>query len=133
MVTVAGTPRHSPRSTRGILPLGRMLWVVGLLTLFVLTVRTTFFLGDDDVGSLWTSSRSTSIVLPPTNSFPSRNSVNSLRASHTGSKYQDDQCRFYLAESAIPFGGLGVFTAVGLHPGDTVGIEDIWYVVSAIE
>lgn len=33
--------------------------------------------------------------------------------------------RRYLAESAIPKGGLGVFTARGLHPGDLVGIPDI--------
>lgn len=30
----------------------------------------------------------------------------------------NDQCRFYLAESAIPQSGLGLFTAVDLKPGD---------------
>lgn len=53
-----------------------------------------------------------------------RNSVSHLRQSHAGFS-EEPQCRFYLAESSIPQAGLGVFTAVGLHKGDEVGIHDI--------
>ena len=39
---------------------------------------------------------------------------------------QDDTCRFYLAESAVAENsGLGVFTAVGLHPGDDISFPDV--------
>ncbi|EEC50247.1 predicted protein [Phaeodactylum tricornutum CCAP 1055/1] len=41
-----------------------------------------------------------------------------------------EQCRFYLAESAIPHGGLGLFAGVGLLKGDMVGFPDICIFVS---
>jgi len=67
-----------------------------------------------------------------------QNSIHSLRQTQTRSVYggnrdegQDqDQCKFYLAESAIPMGGMGIFTAAGLHPGEVVGIPDICIFVS---
>jgi len=40
-----------------------------------------------------------------------------------------DQCRYYLAESAIPHGGLGVFTAVGILPEQQVGMNDLCIMV----
>jgi hypothetical protein len=43
-----------------------------------------------------------------------------LRTSALG-----DQCRYYLAESAIPKSGLGIFTAVGVQPDQVVSIPDI--------
>lgn len=39
------------------------------------------------------------------------------------------QCRYYLAESAIPNGGLGVFTTVGILPGNQVGMDDVCIMV----
>jgi hypothetical protein len=42
-----------------------------------------------------------------------------------------EQCRFYLAESAVaPGAGLGIFTAVGLLKGDAVAFPDICIFVS---
>jgi hypothetical protein len=38
----------------------------------------------------------------------------------------DDQCRFYLAESAIPYSGLGIFTSISIAKGGmTQSMEDI--------
>lgn len=54
------------------------------------------------------------------------NNINSLRGVHD----DDSTCRWYLAESAIPHGGLGVFTGIGLHKGDMVGFPDICIFVS---
>jgi hypothetical protein len=50
--------------------------------------------------------------------------------SYQGMLMQDDEtaskeCRWFLADSAIPNGGLGVFTAVGLHKNEMVGFPDI--------
>jgi hypothetical protein len=39
-----------------------------------------------------------------------------------------DQCRFYLAESAIPHGGLGMFAGVGLPQGEQWGVDVCLYV-----
>jgi hypothetical protein len=36
-----------------------------------------------------------------------------------------EECRFYLAESAIPYGGLGMYAGVGITKGDLVGNVDI--------
>lgn len=52
--------------------------------------------------------------------------INGLRGVHD----DKDTCRWYLAESAIPNGGLGVFTGIGLHRDDTVGVPDICIFVS---
>jgi len=60
--------------------------------------------------------------------FASSSSSALLRSNNKRSKYSfyrpagqidddDDQCRFYLAESAIPKGGLGMFTTVPLKKG----------------
>ena len=74
-------------------------------------------------GSASTTSSSKSVVDASALRFT--NNINSLRG------YQNnDQCRWYLAESAVPFGGLGVYTAIGLHPGDVVGFPDICIFVS---
>ena len=40
-----------------------------------------------------------------------------------------DECRYYLAKSAIPYGGLGVFTAKGILPGNQVGMDDLCIMV----
>jgi len=62
------------------------------------------------------------------------NNIHSLKqGGHTAINHKnndDTQCRWYLAESAIPHGGLGVFTATGLHQGDTVGFPDLCIFVS---
>jgi len=48
-------------------------------------------------------------------------SVSSIRGETLRQQGQEDQCRFYLTQSAIPDGGLGVFfTAIVLHTGDMV-------------
>jgi hypothetical protein len=39
-----------------------------------------------------------------------------------------DQCKFYLAESAIPHGGLGMFAGVGLQQGEQWGVDICLYV-----
>lgn len=51
-------------------------------------------------------------------------------SSYQGVHMQNDAvastfCRWYLAESAIPDGGLGVYTAFGLHKNQMVGFPDI--------
>jgi len=77
-------------------------------------------------GSASTSSSSESVVDASALRFT--NNINSLRG---GVNYHNnEQCRWYLAESAVPFGGLGVYTAIGLHPGDVVGFPDICIFVS---
>jgi hypothetical protein len=38
------------------------------------------------------------------------------------------ECRFYLAESAIPNGGLGMFAGVGLKQGEQWGVDICLYV-----
>ena len=38
------------------------------------------------------------------------------------------QCKFYLAESAIPNGGLGMFAGVGLQQGEQWGVDICLYV-----
>jgi hypothetical protein len=40
-----------------------------------------------------------------------------------------DTCRFYLAESTFPNGGLGVFTTVGILPSQQVGMDDVCILV----
>lgn len=40
------------------------------------------------------------------------------------------ECRWYLAESAIPHSGLGIFTAIPLHKDDVIGYPDICIFVS---
>lgn len=42
-----------------------------------------------------------------------------LSRNNNQNENEMDQCRFYLAESAIPRSGLGLFTAIELHKGDT--------------
>jgi hypothetical protein len=39
--------------------------------------------------------------------------------------HQYGECRFYLAESAIPHGGMGMFAAKGVPAGDAVGNVDV--------
>jgi hypothetical protein len=68
------------------------------------------------------------------------NTINSLRNVHGGSSTSSSipdnvlgdpsnpphlQCRWYLAESAIPHSGLGIFTGIGLHKNDMIGFPDI--------
>ena len=50
-------------------------------------------------------------------------SISSLRQSLNNKN--NEQCRWYLAESAIPHAGLGVFTATGILPDEMVGFPDI--------
>lgn len=53
-------------------------------------------------------------------------SISSLRnAQLQQDQVEDQECRWYLAESAIPRGGLGLFTGTGLLPGEMVGFPDI--------
>jgi SET domain len=47
-----------------------------------------------------------------------QNANESLKLLRGHASTTDDQCRFYLAESAIPQSGLGLFTAVDLQEGD---------------
>jgi hypothetical protein len=45
-----------------------------------------------------------------------------------------NECRFYLAESAIPHGGLGIFVgAQGLQKGDMVAVPDICLYVADMD
>ena len=64
----------------------------------------------------------------------SPSSLYQLRATHSHSTPDYDQdsveCRWYLAESAIPHSGLGIFTAIPLHPDDVIGYPDICIFVS---
>lgn len=67
--------------------------------------------------------------------FGHREWLFAIEAQTTSSVVDDDndQCRFYLAESAIPQSGLGVFTAVDLKKGDEAqSLPDIWYVLGRI-
>lgn len=48
--------------------------------------------------------------------LPSRDSSNSLERNYDSTN--DEQCRFYIAESALPKSGLGVFTTIPLNKGD---------------
>ena len=70
----------------------------------------------------------------------SAHTVNSYQQHHasalttsSSSSSDNDQCRFYLAESAIPNGGLGIFAGIGLHPGDTVAFPDICLFVADMQ
>lgn len=43
------------------------------------------------------------------------------------SSYKGDSCRFYLAESALPNAGLGVYTVIDLQEGEfTQPLSDLW-------
>jgi len=91
------------------------------------------------------------------------NNINQLRATHTTTKARsandvaggdssslalgdeaepnnshpnnEQQCTLFLAKSAVsPDSGLGVFTSVGLHPGDVIGgVHDICIFVNDLE
>jgi hypothetical protein len=37
----------------------------------------------------------------------------------------DDRCQIFMAESTIPGAGVGIFSAVDRHPGDSIGRPDI--------
>jgi hypothetical protein len=60
-------------------------------------------------------------IASSSSSYSSRTTLLSTSTSSSSlrgeSSFQDDQCRFYLAESAIPRSGLGLFTAIDLEPG----------------
>jgi SET domain len=58
------------------------------------------------------------------------NTINSLRGVHGLANVDPYQCRWYLAESAIPHSGLGIFTGIGLHKDDMIGYPDICIFVS---
>jgi hypothetical protein len=58
------------------------------------------------------------------------NTINSLRGVHGLANVDPYQCRWYLAESAIPHSGLGIFTSIGLHKDDMIGYPDICIFVS---
>ena len=66
----------------------------------------------------------------------SAHTVNSYQQHHASAlttSSDNDQCRFYLAESAIPNGGLGIFAGIGLHPDDTVAFPDICLFVADMQ
>jgi SET domain len=49
-----------------------------------------------------------------------QNTINALRGMH-----DDFVCRWYIAESAMPHSGLGMFTGIGLHKDEDIGYPDI--------
>jgi hypothetical protein len=91
-------------------------FVLGFAVLVVLTLQMRTMLS------------STGRVLVTPAVYSSVNSVSNLRNTHHFNP-SSSSCRFYLAESAIPHSGLGIFTAVGLHKGDNY-IPDICLYVS---
>lgn len=98
-----------------------ILTVLSTMTLLLLQLRATFLMPAS------TTARSTSTLSLPT---VSSNSIHALRHHHSSSSSSsynsnNDQCALFLAESAIPFGGLGIFTGIGLHKGDRIGYPDI--------
>lgn len=110
------SPRHGGS---GFFVSTRMASFLGLCMLVMLSLQ---------LETLWSPSfrRQTPIV-----NIPSSPSLNHLRVHHSAPG--QDQCRLYLAESAIPYGGLGVFTGVGLHPGDLLGFPDICLYVADMQ
>jgi hypothetical protein len=75
--------------------------------------------------SFSTSTYSDEIIVS-TASSSSLYSSPGLRSNPFGS-----QCRYYLAESAIPNGGLGIFTAVGVQPDTVLNVDQCIYVHDA--
>jgi hypothetical protein len=74
--------------------------------------------------------RSTTSLIMAMQPRPAVNSVSSLRATYHYTRFTAndtaEQCQFYLAESAIPQGGLGIFVGgQGLLKGDVIGFPDI--------
>jgi hypothetical protein len=58
-------------------------------------------------------------------------SLYSSPSLRTTSAAAESQCRLYLAESAIPHGGLGIFTAVGVPPDTVLNVDQCIYVHDA--
>jgi hypothetical protein len=59
------------------------------------------------------------------------NALSTIRSKSVSVQgHPNHQCRFYMAESGIPNGGLGMFSGVGLFQGDSVGFPDICIFVS---
>jgi hypothetical protein len=85
--------------------------------------------------ALWDDNRRKALTLPlVTFNQVDVQSISSLRNAHLrheGEHHADDQqCRWYLAESAIPHSGLGLFSGTGVLPGEMVGFPDICIFVS---
>ena len=59
-----------------------------------------------------------------------QNKINSLLLHSNNNSHVDFTCRWYVAESAIPNSGLGIFTGIGLHKGEDIGYPDICLYVS---
>ena len=118
MVNVVISPRNSSRRTtlfnRNItIVLVCLCFSVGLL------LRSESLAGCSSV-------LATTTALPPVLDPVDVRSVSSLRNSQLQTAdSEDSECRWYLAESAIPNSGLGLFTATGVLPGETVGFPDI--------
>jgi hypothetical protein len=53
-----------------------------------------------------------------------RNNLNTLRINNNHPP-EEFICRWYIAESAMPNSGLGVYTGIGLHKGEDIGYPDI--------
>lgn len=58
-------------------------------------------------------------------------SLYSTPGLRTSANAVESQCRLYLAESAIPHGGLGIFTAVGVPPDTVLNVDQCIYVHDA--
>ena len=56
--------------------------------------------------------------------------LSSSSSSFTDDREQKFECRWYLAESALPHSGLGIFTGISLHKDDMIGYPDICIFVS---
>ena len=62
--------------------------------------------------------------------IPTENRIDSLRLHSNNNSLKEFTCRWYVAESAIPNSGLGIFTGVGLHKGSDIGYPDICLYIS---
>jgi SET domain len=69
-------------------------------------------------------SNSRSSVSSPAIAIAEQNRINSLRL-HSTNITKDFVCRWYVAESAIPNSGLGIYTGIGLHKDEDIGYPDI--------
>ena len=79
---------------------------------------------DDNIMSIRRPSSSS------TSTLVEQNRINSLILHSNNNSHIDFSCRWYVAESAIPNSGLGIFTGIGLHKGEDIGYPDICLYVS---
>jgi hypothetical protein len=111
--------RSSPQRRGVLLLLGSRIPLIGLTAVLALLQAKTLF---------YDAVQGSRSVIPAV-------ANGGLHASaNQGMLMQDDEstqeCRWWLAESSIPHGGLGVHTAFALHKNDMVGFPDLCLFVS---